>query len=346
MKINIPYKIKNLYAAHFIFIIFILLFITPSLFLLAARDFIVGTDTLSYMEIFNAITKYDYYSRFGFAYVLINKVSFFIHESYRFFLFFVGGIITASCCAVFLRGVKENPLTSKFWYSILIFFGVLFLSDWYLVGTTNSFRQGLSLPFLYLSLSYLSDRKVRYSIFYFLISISLHHSSLLILPVFILTFFNHRSVFFIFFTLAFSYVLGLNEFIVKVISDFSGLGVYEKIKYYSGSYGLWIGLQIDLFLYTIFWPIMICFGLFFKIFDDFGFDAVRRANRTYMILALPYFIFGFGDFSNRYAYICWLFIPILQAIALSNLKISVFYRSLLSVVLFLVGVMVFSMNVM
>jgi hypothetical protein len=257
----------------------------------------------------------------------------------------VAGIITAVCCAVFLRDIKFNPTLSRFWYPVLFFFGFIFLSSWYITATTNGLRQGLALPFLYLSFSYLFSRKKIIAIFWFLISVSLHYSSFLVLPFTILAFFNFKFVVLIFCTLAFSYFLGFNELVVKEISDYSGFRVYENIKNYAGNSDYQSGFQFDLFLYTIFWPIIIGLGLFFKFFDDDGFKVVQRANHKYMILALPYFVFGFGAFSNRYAFICWFFIPFLQAIALSNIKIPIFYRSITALFLCIFGVNLFSKHI-
>ena len=51
--------------------------------------------------------------------------------------------------------------------------------------------------------------------------------------VVLFVFFPFRFVFFFWLVFGFFYPLGINEFLVKFVSEFFGLGLYESIRFYS-----------------------------------------------------------------------------------------------------------------
>ena len=76
---------------------------------------------------------------------------------------------------------------------------------------------------------------------------------------------------------------------------------------------------------------MIIHYIRFKGYDE-KYQPVLKVLKIYMVLAMPYFIFGFGAFSNRYAFSAWFFIPLLQFFLLiyyvNDLRIVARYGSL------------------
>jgi len=124
------------------------------------------------------------------------------------------------------------------------------------------------------------------------------------------------------------YVFGLNEILVELVSNFFEIGIYEKIKYYSldvpeSGMGIYEGFVPVFFVYTIFWPLILMFALRLKAVGVSvnKYSLVVSFIRIYMIFSLPYFVFGFGPFSNRYSYIAWFIVPVMQLLVISMIKI-------------------------
>lgn len=116
--------------------------------------------------------------------------------------------------------------------------------------------------------------------------------------------------------MALGYVVGLNEILVMHMSSITGINIYEKIAYYSigeGDIGRYHGLVFSFLIYTVFWPLalLIIHYVRFRNYDE-NCHGVLKLVKVYMVLSMPYFVFGFGPFSNRYSYIAWFFIPLLQ----------------------------------
>lgn len=157
----------------------------------ANRSFDVG-DTYQYRlhyENISANENYGYKFEPGFnllAYV-VSRLS----VDYVIFFFVVAFVITVTYFYLFKR-VYEAIIPSRLLFGdIFLFFSFLILSGWYVASVSNGIRQGLSLPFLYLSFCYfLFNRSVFKSVVFYAISISFHYSSLLVLPFLFCCFLN------------------------------------------------------------------------------------------------------------------------------------------------------------
>lgn len=303
--------------------------------LVANRDIYVGSDTATYVDYYMRLDEYHDVTRFGF---LFNELSYFFYkagwgvELYFFTLFFIFNFLYFSVFSVLSRDIK---LFSK-WF---VFSGVSFFSSWYLVATINGLRQGLSLPFLYIGLYFFSEKKYLAFLFFVFCAFGFHSSSMLALPFFIFVFFNQASVFFVFCLMAMLYCSGIAEHFVFFISDVLSIDLYNRIAEYSASSDRWVGFQIDFFVYTVFWG----GGLYWLkryVKEKYLYSYVR-VWKIYCILMLPYFFFGFGAFSNRYAFIGWLYLPVVQAMFLISSDLNAEIKLLISLMFFAFGVLLY-----
>ena len=101
--------------------------------------------------------------------------------------------------------------------------------------------------------------------------------------------------------------------------------------------GLYEGFNLGFFAYTLIWPILI--NLVLKIRSKYlliDHNAFRQLLKIYFVLSAPYFLFGFGPFSNRYAMIAWFMIPLLQFHIINIIRIRKLYKNL-SFVVFLIA---------
>jgi len=319
--------------------------------LVANRSLDIG-DTLQYIIHYERISDAGSYiyrlePGFGFFAYVVSLIG----GGYLLFFASVSFLITSTYFFLFKKKYTSIVSDKILLSDILIFFSLLFLSSWYFTSVANGLRQGLSLPFLYLSMFFLVfERNAIKSLICFLIATSFHYSTLLLLPFLPLLYFGFNCVFVVWLGLALGYGLGVNEAFVKYLSDLSGVGIYERVRLYSvqeGEVGQYHGFIWGFFIYTVFWPL---FFLFFH-YCFFGGRGERhvgffRIVKIYMILTLPYFVFGFGPFSNRYSYIAWFYIPILQYfIFLFYFKELRLFLRLLSALLFFVSFSYFAVMI-
>lgn len=283
----------------------------------ANRSFDVG-DTYQYKLHYENISGNESYGyKFEPGFNLLAYVVSRLSVDYAIFFFVVTFVITVTYFYLFKRAHEVIIPSRLLFGDIFLFFSFLILSSWYVASVSNGLRQGLSLPFLYLSFCYfLFNRSVFKSVVLYAISISFHYSSLLVLPFFILLLFELKTLSLAWIMMALGYVVGLNEMLVMHMSSITGINIYDKIKYYSideGDIGRYHGLVFSFLIYTVFWPLafLIIHYVRFGNYDE-NCHEVLKLVKIYMVLSMPYFVFGFGPFSNRYSYIAWFFIPLLQ----------------------------------
>lgn len=330
--------------------LFVILSAIISVFI-GIRSHDIGRDTMMYISHFSKSNldknPYDGFE-VGFEILMytIAKTKF----SVDFFFFVVAFLITISYLYFFHRvtcNSKKDHRVLLFDYSI--FFSLLFFSSWYLTLTTNGIRQGMSIPLIYIALYFLSFNKNRFKfLIFFFLAISFHFSALLVLPFVIILRLKLNSIFIIWLLFGVFYIIGINEYLVFIISEFLNLPVYNFIKFYSlekgqlPGTGLYEGFNSSFFIYTIFWPILLF--AFVKLFNTRRFtlkiESLEKIISFYFILSLPYFIFGFGPFSNRYAFFSWFFVPVIQYNIFSLYPIDKTSKDILSV-LFLFALIYF-----
>ena len=279
--------------------------------LASLRDFSVGSDTSRYVGYFLSATESDHTRHEPGFNAFVNAVASFSEEP-RVFLFFVVIIVTTLLAAAFYKYFRFLFNTTPGPGDILIFLSLTLFSSWYFVAFANGIRQGISISALYLALYFLSvERKLFVSLTFFIFSASFHLSSFLLLPFVLFVFFPFRFVFFFWLVFGFFYPLGINEFLVKFVSEFFGLGLYESIRFYSitvseAGAGRYEGFSISFFGYTILWPLVFFFlASSTRLLSELEKSRWFVIVKVYMILCFPYFVFGFGPFSNRYAFICF-----------------------------------------
>ena len=288
----------------------------------------VGADSSAYQRHFQNSSAVDgIYERFEPGFSILMQVFSKSGLSSQLFFACLALFVTLAYSSSFSKiysgcflGSKPKIGTWGFYFSFLM------LSSWYFAATTNGLRQGLSLAVLYLSVSELiySKRRLRF-LLYFGISVSFHYSTLLLLPFIWLLAVRYRYLLTVWLLVALGYFLGVNEFFVKFFSEVTGLPLYEAVKFYAlekgkedQGGGLYEGFIMKFFLYTLIWPILLNLVLVVKKKSNRNFSSagIKYLIKIYLVCSLVYLFLGFGAFSNRYAFIAWFLVPIIQVIAL------------------------------
>jgi hypothetical protein len=98
--------------------------------------------------------------------------------------------------------------------------------------------------------------------------------------------------------------------------------LYSLISEYGGEDSLYKGFSITFFLYSFILLLIILFINFYykKFYSLTNILHIEILFKMYTVLIAPYFLLGFGGFSNRYALYGWFFIPIIYSFNLHNIK--------------------------
>lgn len=301
-------KSKVAFGEFFGFI-FIFILLLVACYFVSTRPLNSPDDTYSYYSFLKSIRYLvgEYDGRFEILFVFITKLAVNLSENHYIYFGFLFVVLNLFYFILYLE-LSFNHLPKT---HIIIFFSFLFLSGWYYTSSVNGIRHGLAAPLVIMSMLRFLNGKYISSVFLFIVSLGFHTSGILILPFYALLKIRYKTFSFIFFFVALFYPLGINEAMIKLLSDYSGIGVYEAVKFYldDGLQG-WVGFQYQLFLYSVFWFFLIHIGRRFTKPELIYF--IERFNIVYGSLCMVYFVFGFGNFSNRYAFVAWCFIPILQ----------------------------------
>lgn len=314
----------GIYKALFFLFIFLL-----ASYFVGVRDIDDISDTATYVKIYNQIDIY-FWEGLEYGFVAFAGAFSLFDLSYHYFFSGCFLLVSLFLSLTFLR-INYNELTSSQFVPFFIFVGLLFSSSWFYTATTNGLRQGIALSILYFSLTFLFDsvkRRIVTFFVFFVISCFFHKTLVLLVPFLIPLFISSLSVRvygagFVVFGLF--YFLGVNEWFVSLFSELVGNSIYKDVLTYCEHCWMepgWFGFNYKFFLYTVFW-FLVSF-----VFLEFGFierekeKQVAHAIKLYCLLAIFYFVFGFGGFANRWAMTAWLFIPVLQAVVLSSLNVS------------------------
>lgn len=301
-------------------------------FLISIRSSDVGKDTETYITHFedakNTSSVMDEGYELGFSILMYYTAK--STGSVTLFFFIIAGFITLSYLFLFSKiyGQLNNKSPSLNEYSIIL--TLLLLSSWYYAMTTNGIRQGLSLSSMYISLYYLvfEDKKLR-ALFFYLIALSFHNSAFLIIPLIAIYKLPLSSIFILWALTGLGYSTGVNEMMIESISSYLKIPLYDFIKSYgilknSSGKAPYTGFDVRFFFYTIFWPILsiisIKYHLRLKKINQINMNKFYLIIKLYLILSIPYFVLGFGGYSNRYAVLAWFLIPLVQY-SIINLKI-------------------------
>lgn len=300
------------------------LFISGIVLLYILISFVVSTripelhnDSIRYKEFFDNVVKEGWVGISDWLFTLVNYSVSLITSDHKvvFFAFFLVQMLGHFLLIVSLinnEKYKDN-------YRLLYYFVVCLSSTWFYVSVVDGIRQGISLPYLYLAYLSFSKKSYLYFILYFVISVLFHSSSLLLLPFLVLTKLKERSLLFLVFIFSLGYLLDLNEELVRVFSEVTSIPIYNLIKNYSDGTMLFYGFDIRFFIYTLFFTIF--FSLSSNYVDSRYRESFKKLTKFYNIFVIYYFICGFAAFSNRYAFVAWNFIPLLQTYLLVHTNV-------------------------
>jgi hypothetical protein len=295
----------------------------------------VGTDTANYRAHFYRVIN-GQESRFEPGVRALMEWAGLIGGSHVFFAttFFLI-IIFHSGSALILS--KEAQAKNSALVPILLV-SLLFSSSWFISASINGIRQGIALSIFYFgALLYTFGIKRAIGIIVMLVACTFHYSTLILLPLVAVSPYMRTGVIVaIFIVSAVSYPLGLFEYAFAFIETFSEVAIHTFVIEYADSAPSWRGWQWDLWTYTVGW--MAIYYVSIPFLESSSRRTVVNLMRLYMILSLPYFVLGFGSFSNRYGVMAWSILPLLHFSWLVSARLSISLRAIATVGLLGIGV--------
>jgi hypothetical protein len=280
------------------------------------RGLDVGTDTYTYATYFLSSRNEIAATRLEPGFILVTRVlsatgmSVTGYQMFMFAILLMTAIVAARRYFDYL-GNERGYLT--FLTAALMF---LFLSPMFVNASINAVRQGLAALLVFAALLAFHRHQWRYFILYGVLASSFHYSSLLYLALAPMLLFSVR-VLRIVAVLAFvAYCSGMTMVVVRAVAPF----IYNAVMDYSMSATYRAGVRIDFAVFSIFWyvlPLMMS-RLVHKPFST----RIKDSTVVYMVMLLPFFLLGWGNFSNRYLLPAYLATSLIVAAIFFNNRIS------------------------
>lgn len=263
------------------------------------RGINVGTDTHVYADVFIGMRDGFVGTRFEPGFALLTRLlsatgmSVVAYQAALFGVSLVAAAMTARRYFDYLGGTR-GYLT--FLTAVLMF---LFLSPMFVNGSINAVRQGMASLLVFAALLSFQHRQWRNFILYGVAATSLHYSSLLYLAFAPLLLLNLRLQRIIAAVAFLAYCSGLSMILVRAAVPV----VYSAVMSYSAGAVYRAGVRLDFAAFAMFWYLL-PFLASRMVRQPFG-ERIKQSMAVYLVMLLPFFTVGWGNYSNRYLLAPW-----------------------------------------
>ena len=292
--------------------------------LVGSRSLDVGTDTLTYAKFF---LSFDHQGTVttrlepGFVLVtgLLRYLGFSVH-AYQAALF---GLMLLSIVLASRKYFDYLDEPRRYLTYLIACTALLYVSPMFVNATINTVRQGIASLIVFTALLCFYRRQWRQFLLYGALASSVHYSSLLYLacaPLLLLSTRNMRIIGCLAFVL---YCSGLSQILVRALLP----SLYNAVMDHEANTNFRVGTRIDFAVFSIFWYLLIYFGA--NLVRSPVDAKLRQSASIYLVLTLPFFLVGWGSFSNRYLLPAWLAASLFVAALLYYSRIALLREPLL-----------------
>jgi len=274
----------------------------------ATRSSEIGTDSRAYSDFFLTMDRYVFietrleplfvlYTRLASEYGL-GVVGF---QAVSFILLLIA-VSAASMSCWTCVGEPRN----RFVFLATVFV-LLFLSPVMVNASINLIRQGVASFLVILAMmAFLQKRWVIFSIAA-LTSVGFHYSSIVFLVIAPLLLLGDRIVFRLVSVLFLVYISGYSDALVLTVSP----DVYNYVVGYVEGADYRAGVRLDFAVVSIVFLLSLIISVKL-VRPDFR-QKARLVISVYSVLLIPFFLVGFGNFSNRFLLPAWLSLSLIAA---------------------------------
>ena len=314
-------KIKLISSADAIVVYSLSIFLLVICIATGFRSLVVGIDTQVYFSVYqNALEGTDIAQDFEFLYRLFLGVFASLQFGVEIFFTFLSFI---SIAFLFFTFCSLNRYFGKPAYdSSQLIFGFLFLfySVFFYAAQLNVVRQGISCFAVFFFYCCILNRSFSWLFFISAIfSVGFHSTGYLYILVPLGLLFPYRSVFFLVAALCVFYSLGWSEELVKYFSQIFNIDIYQIIMAYGFGHEYRSGARLDFAAFSV------GLGLLLDLLGRVGGarisswrDRYFSVVKFYWLLLVPFFLVGFGNYSDRLLLNAWLFFSIVMSVFFSN----------------------------
>ncbi|HKT29556.1 EpsG family protein [Dyella sp.] len=287
------------------------------------RGIDVGSDTAVYAKVFSELRNHLVESRFEPGFLLLTRL-----------LSGLGFSLQAYQCVLFGLLLVMVVLASRRYFDYLgssrgfftfLSASVMFMlfSPMFVNASINAVRQGLaSLP-VFMALLAFHQRQWRDFFIFGIVATCFHYSSLVYLACAPLLLINLKFLRIAAIIGFIAYCSGLTLIVVRsaVPSLYDAVMDYELGSKYKS------GVRIDFALFSIFWYLLPLFlsGLVRKPYST----RLKDSTAVYLVMLLPFFLLGWGNFSNRYLLSAYLAISLMVAAIFFHSRLSMLRNPIL-----------------
>lgn len=314
-----PPHVRNageLHAKRWLGLLLVLVVGLFGCWLVGTRSIETGSDTETYANFFDALSAGLPETRLepGFVYLsyLLNRLGLNL-VGYQMALF--GFLLAGVGVAIrYYRRYLDTPVSWQTLYCASLM--LLFISPMFTNAAINALRQGLAAPLVFAALLSFHQRRWGGFLLWGAIATSLHLSSIMYLlcaPALLLRTGWLRFVAVAAFGL---YVSGGSMMLVRAASP----AFYDLVMEYTANSLYRSGVRVDFAVFTGFWYLLV--HMLAPLVQAQWRQRVLDSANVYLVMVLPFFMIGWGFFSNRYLLPGWLSVSMILAAVLCHTRIA------------------------
>jgi hypothetical protein len=281
------------------------------------RSIDVGTDTYVYAEVFRELRGGPIQTRFEPGFLLVTRVLSVLGFSLQTYQCVLFGLLLLMVVLAARHYFRYLGATRGYMTFLIAGLSLLFVSPMFVNASINAVRQGLAALPVFIALLAFHQRQWRTFFIYGVIGTCFHYSSLLYLAFAPLLLLNLKLLRIAAIVAFVAYCTGLTMIVVRAAVP----ALYNAVMDYSLGAKYKSGVRLDFAAFSIFWyalPFMLS-GLVRKPFNT----RIQDSTAVYLVMLLPFFLVGWGNFSNRYLLSSYL--------AISLMVGAIFFHSRLSI---------------
>jgi hypothetical protein len=309
-------------TAHSTVAVFLLMAVAAfAIWMVATRPLEIGTDTKIYADFYAGVTQQPLETRLepGFVAVtlFLKKLGLGL-ASYQaaLFMLLLGTVVVATREYYRYMGAACRYVT--FLSASLMF---LLLSPIFVNASINAVRQGLSALLVFTALMAFQQREWWRFLLVGAAATSLHYSSLMYIAFAPALFMRPRQLASVAAVALLLYCSGATMAMVRTLSP----QLYTTVMEYAQNHYFSPGVRVDFAMFSIAWYVL-PFILAPMIEPPYR-EGIKRSTSVYLVMLLPFFLFGWGYFSNRYLLPAWQAASLILAAVICHSRVPLLRSS-------------------
>jgi hypothetical protein len=312
-----PTQVARSAAENAVGLVLLLAVASFATWLVATRPLSIGTDTKIYADFYAGVLQQPLETRLepGFvALTLFLKKMGLGLAGYQAALF---ALLLATVVVSTREYYRYMGAACRYVTFLTATLMLLLLSPIFVNASINAVRQGLSALLVFTALMAFQRHEWWRFLLVGTAAAMLHYSALLYIAFAPALFMRPRQLLVVAAIALLLYCSGATMHAVKVLSP----QLYTTVMEYAQNHYFSPGVRVDFALFSITWYVL-PFVLAPMIQPEHR-DGIERSTSVYLVMLLPFFLFGWGYFSNRYLLPAWQAASLMLAAVVCHSRVPV-----------------------